>query len=31
MFLPLNKIPMEDFENISSYNELLSARPSCQV
>ena len=31
MFLPLNKIPMEDFENISSYNELLSARPSCQA
>jgi glutathione S-transferase len=31
MFLPLNKIPMEDFKNISSYNELLSARPSCQV
>ena len=31
MFLPLNKIPMEDFENISSYNDLLSARPSCQV
>ena len=28
---PAQIVKMEDFENISSYNELLSARPSCQT